>query len=337
MQSVDLARGASHLLERRRLITLITSGLLAAPLAAEAQQAGKMTRVGWLSPFVDPRPTFRQAMSELGYVEGKTVAFVIRTADGRYDRIPDLAAELVSAKVDIIVAVAPTAVRAAKQATSKIPIVMAWWGGPDLVESGVIASFARPGGNVTGVHMLTSALDPKRLELLLQAVPAAKKVAVLAQGSLALSEPQLVGLRKVAPGLGVQLHVFVVGDTQGYEAAFDSMARAGVEALLVPTSPQFTRDRKSIIELAARRRIPAIYEWSAFAGEGGLMGYGPSRAEMDRQAAKLVDKILKGAKPGDLPIEQPTKFDLVINLKTAKAIGLTIPQSLLARADEVIQ
>jgi ABC-type uncharacterized transport system substrate-binding protein len=312
---------------------ILALGLLAAPLVARAQQQpGKALRVGWLSSFGEPRLTFREAMRELGYVEGKTVAFETRNADGRFDRIPEFAAELVSAKVDIIVAVAPASILAAKQATSAIPIVMAYWGGPDLVESGVIASFARPGGNVTGVHMLASVLDPKRLQLLLQAVPAAKKVAVLSNW-----EPQLPPLLKAAQDLAVQLYVIDVSDAKkGYEVAFDSMARGGAEALLVPASPQFSRDRKAIIELAARRRIPAIYELGAYATQGGLMGYGPNLAEMDRQAAKLVDKILKGAKPGDLPIEQPTKFELVINLKTAKALGLTIPPSLLLRADQVI-
>jgi putative ABC transport system substrate-binding protein len=294
-------------------------------------------RVGWLSLFGDPRRAFREALRELGYVEGKNIAFETRNADGNYEGIPAFAAELVRLKVDIIIAVAPPAIRAAKQATSSIPIVMAYWGGPDLVESGVVASFARPGGNVTGVHMLSSVLDPKRLEFLLQAVPAAKKVAVLAHSPLHRFEPALVDIRKVAPGLGVQLHVLEVGDATGYEAAFDSMARAGAEALLVPTSPQFSRDSKAIIELAARRRIPAIYDFGFFATQGGLMSYGPTYSEMDRQAAKLVDKILRGAKPADLPVEQPTKFELIINLKTAKALGLTIPQSLLSRADEVIQ
>jgi putative ABC transport system substrate-binding protein len=219
-------------------------------------------------------------MREFGHVEGKTFVFETRLAEGKYDRLPALAAELVSAKVDLIVAVAPAAVRAAKEATKSIPIVIAWWGGPDLVESGVVASFARPGGNITGVHMLSMILD---------------------------------------------------------ERAFDVMVQKGVQALLVVASPKFDPERKSIFTLAARRRIPTMYGSSAFAAEGGLMGYGPSRAELDRQAASLVDKILKGANPGDLPIEQPTKFELGINLKAARALGLTIPQSLLSRADQVIE
>ena len=327
-------RGPSKL-DRRTFLTSISGGLLAAPLAAAAQPAGKVYRVGWLATFAEPRTTFREAMRELGYVEGKNLTFEVRRSESRFDELPRLATELVTAKVDVIVAVAPAAIRAAKQAGSSTPVVMAFWGGPDLVESGVIASFARPGGNITGVHMLTSELDSKRLELLLQAVPTARKVAVLY--TRPLFEPQLIFLRRIAPSLGVQLNIVEVDESKGYEAAFESMVRAGVEALVVPSSPKLFQDRKSIIPLAAKHRIPTIYEWTVSAADGGLMAYGPTLAEMDRQSAKLVDKILKGAKPGDLPIEQPTRFELVINLKTAKALGLTIPQSLLQRADELIQ
>jgi ABC-type uncharacterized transport system substrate-binding protein len=330
------ADSGHRVMERRTFLGVIAGGLLAAPVAAEAQQARKVPRVGWMASFGGFRPTFREAMRELGYVEGKTVVFEIRNADGRHDRIPDLVAELIASNVDIIVAAAPPAILAARNATRSIPIVMAYWGGPDLVEAGVIAHFTRPGSNVTGVHMLSEALDAKRLELLVQAVPAAKKVAVLTHEGAGF-EPQVVGvgLRTVAPSLRVELHFAPVAE--GYEAAFDSIARVGAGSLVVLTAPRFDRDIKLIVDLAARRRIPAIYFWGAHATEGGLMGYGPSRVEMDRQAARLVDKILKGAKPGDLPVEQPTKFELVINLKTAKALGLTIPSSLLQRADRVIE
>jgi len=322
------------MLDRRAFIAGI--GLLAAPLAAKAQQAGKMYRVGWLATFSEPRTTFREAMRELGYIEGKTVAFEVRRSESRFDQLPRLAAELATSNVDIIVAVAPAAIRAAKEAAGSVPVVMSFWGGPDLVESGVIQSFARPGGNVTGVHMLTSELDPKRLELLLQAVPTAKRIAVLY--TKPLFEPQLLFLRRAAPSLGVRLNVVEVDDgPRGYAAAFESMVRAGAEGLVVPASPKLFQDRKSIIPLALKYRIPAIYEWSVSAADGGLMAYGATLAEMDRQAAKLVDKILRGTKPGDLPIEQPTKFELVINLKTAKGLGLTIPPSLLQRADHVIE
>jgi ABC-type uncharacterized transport system substrate-binding protein len=314
------------------LVYLIVQG------ASEGQQVAKVYRIGWLHPITaGPRATFRDALSELGYVEGKTITFETRLAEGKAERLPELAADLVRSKVDIIVAIAPAPIRAAKQATNSIPIVMAYWGGPDLVESGIVASFARPGANVTGVHMLNTALDPKRFELLVQSVPKSKRVAVLTHGAHVF-EPQLAEIRKLAQTIGVQLHVADVRDADdGYESAFRSIAQAGAVALLVPSSPRFVSVRKLIIELAAKRRIPAIYEWGFMAHEGGLMAYGPSQVEMDRRAAVFVDKIFKGAKPGDLPIEQPTKFELVVNLKTAKALDLTLPPSLLLRADQVIE
>ena len=316
---------------------ILALGLLAAPLGAEAQQAGKVYRIGWLTPLTGVRPTFRDALRDLGWVEGRTIAFEVRSADGHRERLPELAADLVRSNVDVIVAVAPTAIRAAKRATTKIPIVMAWWGGPDLVESGIIASFARPGGNITGIHMLLVALDAKRLDLLRQAVPKARKVAVLIHDRQ-LFEEQLPSVREVARTSGLELHIVDTRESdRGYEGAFESIVQAGADALLVMSSPDFSRDRKLIMELAARRRIPAIYDWGFTAREGGLMGYGTTFAELDRRAAALVDKILKGARPADLPIEQPTKFEFVINLKTAKALGLTIPQSVLIRADQVIE
>jgi putative tryptophan/tyrosine transport system substrate-binding protein len=324
--------------DRRAFLALVPGSLLAAPLAVEAQPAAKVYRIGWLSPFSEPPATFREALRELGYVDGKTFAFEIRNAQGSYARLPGLASELMDSKVDIIVAVAPAAIQAAKEATSSIPIVMRYWGGPDLLGSGVVASFNRPGGNVTGVYMIGSDLNPKRLELLKQVVPAARKVAVLVQGTYDSFKPQLHGLPEAASSLAVHLHfVEILEDAKGYEAAFESMAKAGVHALLVPTSPRFNRDRRAIMELAARRRLPTVYDFGSIAIEGGLMGYGPTQAEMDRQAAKFVHKILNGAEPGDLPLEQPSKFELVINLKTAKTLGLTIPPSLLLRADQVIE
>ena len=332
-----VGRPGDAMMDRRAFLG--TLALVAAPRAIEAQQTGKVPRVGWIASFGDLRPTFREAMRELGHLEGKTVVFEARNAEGRLDRLPALVAALVTSKVDIIVASAPPAILAAKDATRVIPIVMAYWGGPDLVESGVITSFARPGGNITGVHMLSSELDAKRLDLLVQAVPAAKKVAVLGADNPRFEPQQIgIGLKKIAPSLHVELHFELVGDTtEGYETVFDSIGRARAEALIVLTNPRLERDRKLIFDLAARRRIPAIYFWGYHATEGGLMGYGPSRVDIDRQAAKLVDRILRGAKPADLPVEQPTKFELAINLRTAKALGLTIPPSLLQRADQVIE
>ncbi len=274
-------------------------------------------------------------MRALGYVEGQAVAFESRSAEDDLGRLPRLASELVHSKVDVIVAVSPPAILAARQATDTIPIVVAYWGQRGLIESGIVASFARPGGNVTGVNMLAAELDAKRLELLLQAVPKARKVSVLDPQAAGFTLPEVLRVAKV---LGVQLQITPVGrGREGYQQAFDSMAKARVGALLVPSFPRFFTDAPQIIELAAKRRIPAVYEWPAMAKNGGLMAYGPTPAELNGRVATYVDKILKGAKPGDLPVEQPTKFELVINLKTAKALGLTIPQSLLGRADEVIQ
>jgi putative ABC transport system substrate-binding protein len=254
-------------------------------------------------------------MRALGYVVGQTVAFESRSAEDDLGRLPRLAAEVIDSKVDVIVAVSPPAILAARQATDTIPIVMAYWGAGGLIESGIVANFARPGGNVTGIYMFAAELDAKRLDLLLQTVPQARKVGVL--------DPQAAGftlteVQRVAGAVGVQLHVTAVGrGREGYQQAFDSLAKASVEALLVPSFPRFFRDARQIIELAARRRIPAVYEWPSMVKDGGLMSYGPTFAELDGRVAAFVDRILKGAKPADLPIEQPTKFELVINLKSA--------------------
>ncbi len=235
--------------------------------------------------------------------------------------------------MDIIVAVSPPAIVAAKQATSTIPIVMAFWGGEGLVESGVVASFARPGGNITGIYMLAAELDAKRFELLLEALPNARRVAVLNPGD----GWTFTEVRQAARAAGIQLHITAPPGPEGYDRVFDTMARARVDAVLVLSFPRFNYEHQRIIEAAAKRRIPAMYEWGEIARDGGLMAYGPVRSELHRRVAIYVDRILKGANPGDLPVEQPTKFEFVVNLKTAKALGLTIPQSILARADEVIR
>jgi putative ABC transport system substrate-binding protein len=274
-------------------------------------------------------------MRDLGYVEGQTIALESRSAENDLGRLPSLASELVDTKVDVIVAVSPPAILAAGQATRAIPIVMAFWGAGGLLESGLVANLARPGGNVTGVYMLAAELDAKRLELLVLTVPKARKVGVL--------DPQATGFRlaeveRVADAVGVQLHVTPVGrDRDGYRRAFDSMVKARIEALLVPSFPRFFNDKRQIIELAAQRRIPAMYEWPSMAGDGGLVAYGPTLAELDRRVAASVDRILKGARPGDIPIEQPTKFELAINLKAARALGLSIPPSVRARADQLFE
>ena len=326
-------------MDRRKFIGTIVAGLIAAPLAAEAQPVRRAYRIGWLTPAVLDQHSraFREALRGLGYVEGQTVTFETRSADDDIDQLPRLAAELVHSKVDIIVAVGPFAILAARQATDTIPIVMAAGGSGALIPSGIGANLARPGGNVTGV-MLSAELDAKRLELLLQAVPKARKVGVLDPGFTPAEVKDVEELQKVAKAAGVQLQLTAVeSGRNGYERAFESMVKAHVEALLVPSDPRFFRDARQIIDLAEKRRIPAIYEWSSMAEDGGLMAYGPTFAELDGRAASFVDRILKGANPGNLAIEQPTKFELVINLKTAKAIGLTVSRSLLLFAHEVIR
>ena len=319
---------------RRTFLSGLTLGTLFAPLAGEAQPAPKMWRIGFLAPAEISRALLTEALRDLGYVEGRTFTLEVRTAENDLNRLPHLAAELVSANVDVIVAVSPPAVRAASQATKTIPIVMRFWGGEGLIESGIVASFARPSRNVTGIYMLAAELDAKRLQLLLEAVPSAKKVAVLNPG---LGWGAFTEVRRVAKASKIHLYMTDVSGSTGYERVFETMVREEVDALLVPSFPRFFQDHRQIIQMAARRRIPAIYEWGENAQAGGLIAYGPVRVELDRRAASYIDKILRGAKPGDLPVEQPTKFELVINLKTAKALGLTIPQTLLQRADQVIE
>jgi len=316
------------------LAVVLTLSLFAAPRAAEAQPAAKVWRIGYLTPAEIPRAPLIEALRELGYVEGQTLRLEVRSAENDLGRLPQLAVALVHGKVDVIVAVSPPAIRAASQATRATPIVMAFWGGEGLIESGIVASFARPGANVTGVYMLAAELDAKRLELLLEAMPNAKRVAVLNPG---LGWGAFTEVRRVAQAAKIQLHMTNVPSSTGYEPAFEAMAKEQVDALLVPSFPRFYREHQRIIEMTARRRIAAMYEWGEIARAGGLMAYGPVFAELNRRVASYVDKILRGTKPADLPIEQPTKFELVINLKTANALGLTIPQTLLLRADEVIQ
>ena len=319
-------------MNRRAFVTGL-GAVLATPLATGAQQAGKMWRIGFLTPAEAHWDTFVEALRALGYIEGQTVRFDVRTAENDLGRLPELATDLVRAHVDIIVAVSPPAIRAAKQATTTIPIVMRFWGGEGLVESGVVAGLTRPGGNVTGVYMFAAELDAKRLELLLEAVPRARTIGVLNPGrGWSISH-----LRRVADARGVRLVISDVPAPNSYGPTFTALKKAKIDALLVPSFPRFYVEHVLIIEAAAAQRIPTGYEWGDIARAGGLITYGPLRADLDRRAATYVDKILKGANPGDLPIEQATTFELVINVKTAKALGLTIPQSLLLRADQIIE
>jgi putative ABC transport system substrate-binding protein len=329
-------------MERRTFMAMLTGGLLAAPLAAEAQQAAKVARIGYLSPNLAASPhlheAFRQRLRDLGYVEGRNVVIEYRDAEGKPERVAALAAELVALKVDVIVAPSTLAALAAKQATRTLPIVFPV--AADPVGSGLVTSLARPGGNVTGLSLLGPELVGKRLELLTRAAPGVSRVAVLWQpgGQGERTDKDMLKQEKAAArALGVQLQFLESRGPADFDRAFSEMIRARADALTVLPSGMFTRERRRLVDLAAKNRLPAVYTSREFADAGGPMAYGPDLADLYRRAATYVDRILKGAKPGDLPVEQPTKFELVINLKTAKALGLNIPPSVLGRADEVIQ
>ncbi len=329
---------------QRRDFLIAAGALLAAPLVAEAQQAAKVARIGYQSNRLGAYPhlqeAFRQGLRDLGYVEGRNLVIEYRDAEGTVERLPALAAELVALKVDVIVTAAgSTSVPlAAKQATRTLPIVFA--SAADPVASGLVTSLARPGGNVTGLSSLNAELVGKRLELLTQAVPGVGQVAVLwLPGALGerTDKEMLTGLEVAARGLGVRLQFVEARGPADFDRAFSAMTKARAGALSVLPSNVFIREHRRLVDLAAKNRLPAVYSAREYVDAGGLMSYGANPTDSSRRAATYVDKILKGAKPGDLPVEQPTKFELVINLKTAKALGLTIPQSLLQRADQVIE
>jgi putative ABC transport system substrate-binding protein len=278
---------------------------------------------------------FRKGLRDLGWVEGRNFAIEPRFADGKPERLPELAAQLVREKVDIILVGSTPGTRAAMKATGTIPIVMVTTGDP--VGGGLVASLARPGSNVTGVTALAEVLSVKRIELLKVTVPGTSRVAVLANPISPYTEPFLREREAAARALGLQLHVVEAPDPAKLEQAFAAMTRERAGALMVLSDVMFINQRKRIVELAAKNRLPAVYPEREFVRAGGLMFYGASLVDMYAHAAVYVDKILKGTKPADLPVEQPTKLELVINLKTAKALGLTIPPSVLARADQVVQ
>jgi len=330
------------MITRRVFVGTLAGGLLTAPLAAQAQQVGKVFRVVYLSPGSPSEPfrqrrfeAFRQGLRELGYVEGRNIAIESRWAEGKYDRYPALAADLVRLKVDVIVPVGGAATQATQQATRTIPIVMSVV--IDPVGSGLVASLARPGGNVTGLTIMASDLVGKQLELLKEVVPKVSRVALLWNPDNPGSAPQLRQAEAAARALGVRLQPLEARDPQEIDSAFAAMTRERAGALLILADAIFLNQRRQIAELAAKRRLPAVFGNGEHAEAGGLMAYSANLLDLERRAATYVDKILKGAKPADLPVEQPSKFELVINLKTAKALGLTIPHSLLLRADEVIQ
>ena len=326
-----------------RLFTAVVLLLLAAPLAtATAQPPEKVPRVGYLSPGSPSEPfrqrrfeAFRQGLRELGYVEGQNIAIESRWAEGKYDRYPALAADLVRLKVDVIVAVGGRASEVAKHATRTIPIVMSVV--IDPLGSGLVASLARPGGNVTGISLMTPDLVGKQLEVLKEVVPKVSRVALLWNPDNPGSAAQLREAEAAARALGVRLQTLEARNPQEIDSAFAAMTRERAAALVVLADAILLNQRRQIAELAAERRLPAVYGPSEHAEAGGLMAYSANLLDLERRAATYVDKILKGAKPADLPVQQPTKFELVINLKTAKALGLTIPPSLLLRADQVIE
>ncbi|MEE9286909.1 MAG: ABC transporter substrate-binding protein [Gammaproteobacteria bacterium] len=326
------------------LIGVLAFGLLAASLPAEAQQAGKVYRIGFLrtgsgSPITSPVGiAFRQRLRELGYVEGQNLVIEYRSTEGKRERRPEIAAELVRLKVDVIVTQggSPGLIRAAQRATHTIPIVMTG-SHVDPVEVGLVVSLARPGGNITGLTNLAAKLHAKQLELLKEAFPRISRVAILWPRSHqhhAMKEVEAVG-----QALGIQIQSLVVTGRRliSLESAFSAITRERSDGLLVVTTSSTLGPRARIIEFTANRRLPTIYDNSLFVDAGGLMSYGTDFQHLYRRVATYVDKILKGAKPGDLPVEQPRKFDLVINLKKAKELGLTIPPQFLARANKVIK
>ena len=321
-------------------VCLLITILLATAAGAQAQQPGRIPRIGFLLPY-SPGPdarveAFRQGLREFGYVEGQNVAIEYRWADGRFEQLPALAEDLVRLKVDVIVAAVTQASLAAKRATGAIPIVMVAVSDP--VGSGLVASLARPGANITGTSSMTAEVVGKQLELLKQTVPKISRVAALWNPANPIFQAiQRKETEAAARTLGVQLRILEARGPDEIESAFATMARERTRALLVLGDPVFRSHRKRIADLAANGRLPAVSGTREFVDAGGLMAYGPSFTDMNRRAAYYVDRILKGTKPADLPVEQPTKFELIINLKAAKQIGLTIPPNVLARADKVIR
>ena len=307
---------------------------------AEAQQPARIPRIGILIPssgsFLSARvEAFRQRLRELGYVEGKNIVIEYRYAEGKPERVPDLAAELVRLKVDVIVTAGPSATLAAKKASGTIPIVFA--AANDPVGTGLVSSQARPGGNITGLSTMAPDLDGKRLELLKEAFPKVARVALLWQPSGSRGNLALTEMEAVAKALGLKLLSLEVRSLDDFDSAFARAKKERAQALITTTSALINTQLRQVLDFAAKNRLPAIYHYSEFVEADGLMSYGPDNTDLFRRAADFVDKILKGTKPADIPVEQPTKFELIINLKAAKQIGLTIPQKMTERADKVIK
>ena len=331
-------------MDRRRFLLTSLAGAVAAPLAVEAQHTNRNVRLGYLSfnlAAADPRTreAFIEELRKLGYIEGRNLLIEYRDAGGKPERFPALATELVALNLDVIVSAGGTlAALAAKQATTTLPIVFPGVGDP--VEERLVASLARPGGNATGLSIVTWELVGKSLELLKQAVPGLSTAAFLLKPDAMpdrARKDRVKAAEVTARALGVRLHVVEARSPEDFDRAFADMARVRAGAVYVAATPMFDIHRRRLVDLATKNRLPTVYSFRGWTGDGGLMSYGPDIADLFRRAATYVDKIVKGARPGDLPIEQPTKFEFVINLKTAKALGLTIPPSLLARADQVIE
>ena len=325
---------------RRKLIIALGAGALAVPFHSLAQQQAKVYRIGLLSPFSPAdaatwHEAFRQGLRDLGWIEGKNISIDYRYAEGKNERLADFAAELVRSKVDIIVTSVTPDAAAAKKATGTIPIVMASVGDP--IASGFVDNLARPGGNITGLSQMAPELTGKRLEMLKQIIPRLSRIAVLWNPEDQMSAINWKEIQLPARKLGVQIHSMEAPNLKELDKQFEDAAKARAGAIIIMPNSAFMINLKRIADLAAKNHLPSIFHIGEFASAGGLLAYGPDRADLFRRAATYVDKILKGAKIGDLPIEQPVKFELVINLKTAKALGLKIPQSLLIRADKVIE
>ena len=327
-------------MNRKIFVSLLTAILLATCSLAEVQEPKKILRIGYLTansysaelPRLDP---FRQGLRALGHVEGQNIAIEYRYTDGKFERLPDVAAELVRLKVDVLVANTTNAALAAKNATQTIPIFFI--GVSDPVAAGLVDSLPRPGGNITGLTNIAPVLSGKRLELLKETVPKLSRVAVLWDPRNPGSTPQWKESQLAARELGLQLHPMEVSSADKYESAFQEATKARSGALAVTLNPLANSNQKQVVDLATKNRLPAIYARGDFVESGGLMSYGQSFAADGRDAARLVDKILKGTKPADIPVEQPMKFEFIVNLKTAKQIGVTIPPNVLVRADRVIK
>jgi len=307
--------------------------------AAQEQQAGSLRHIGFVlvafSPEDEELQAFRRGLSDAGYSEGRDVVIEWRLAGGDYAKVPQLVADLVQRKVDVILVESTVAALAAQHATSTIPIVMTLVGDP--FGSQLFTSLAHPGGNITGLSLMTAEFSAKRLELLKETVPQAKRVAILWNPNVPWHAKAVQDLKAVAPGMSIRLEVMAARGPEDFGAAFAAVKRAHVQAMYVLESANYWTHRAALLSAVSKARIPVIYGQRNFAEVGGLMSYGTNLSDIFRRSAGYVDKILRGAKPGDLPIEQPTKFDLVVNLKTARALGLTIPESILLRADEVIR